>query len=268
MAARWVQKKRMRVSKVCLPYGGIDSQKRKSQDSRKESFKERQKRRKLNDNNSQSAKQILEIIETVIVEPPDQTMGTVIEEDGDGTPSPLMHGPASKEGLPKFHFDGHVDPKFVYFTQGYINPYFSHAPGQTPRTIYDLQDTLRKDPSYMYKVPVIRVSRRKGHYYSPDNRRLWVFRNSNLASVPCKLVKWSLEFGNKLDNGKKEMRRTDVVIREEKKKQKTPAQAQGQSKGQNPNNKGKGGRQKQNNNPGEYKGKEQGRFRRANVKKK
>lgn len=133
--------------------------------------------------------------------------------DEDTTPSPLIHGSPSKEGLPKFHYDGLLDPKHIYFTQGYINPYFSHAPGQTPKSIFDLRDQLIEDPSYIFKVPVIRVTRKKGTYYSPDNRRLWVFRNANLTEVPCKLVKWSPEFVNKLDNGKKEMRRIDVIIR-------------------------------------------------------
>lgn len=132
------------------------------------------------------------------------------------TPSTLIHGLPSKEGLPKFHYDGHLDPQFIYFTQGYVNPYFSHAPGQTPKSIFDLRDTIIEDPSYLYKVPVIRVSRRKGQYYSPDNRRLWVLRHANLSEVPVKLVKWSPEFINKLDNGKKEMKRTDVIIREGK----------------------------------------------------
>jgi hypothetical protein len=141
-----------------------------------------------------------------------------VVEEVDDTPSPLIRGPGAKEGLPKFHYDGHLDPKYIYFTQGWINAHFSHAPGQTPRSIFDLRDQLLEDPTYLYKVPVIRVSRRKGSYYSPDNRRLWVFRNSNLAEIPCKLVKWSPEFVNKLDNGKKEMKRTDVAIREPKKK--------------------------------------------------
>eukprot|EP01126_Amoeba_proteus_P009774 TRINITY_DN1373_c0_g1_i2.p1 TRINITY_DN1373_c0_g1~~TRINITY_DN1373_c0_g1_i2.p1 ORF type:complete len:103 (-),score=12.20 TRINITY_DN1373_c0_g1_i2:334-642(-) len=87
---------------------------------------------------------------------------------------------------------------------------------QNPRSIFDLRDTLLRDPSYLYQVPVIRVSKRKGCYYSPDNRRLWVFRNSYLERVPCKLIKWSKEFKNKLDNGGKDMQRTDVVVRQQK----------------------------------------------------
>lgn len=80
--------------------------------------------------------------------------------------------------------DDMIPPDQIFYTQDSISATFRDG-----KSIYDTARDVNKGWVEITAIPAIEVYNHNGGYYSVNNRRLWVFRNSGVQTVPVKIIK-------------------------------------------------------------------------------
>ncbi|KAH3763650.1 P-loop nucleoside triphosphate hydrolase superfamily protein [Pelomyxa schiedti] len=87
----------------------------------------------------------------------------------------------------------YANVSFTYFTQLSMSCNFSDG-----KPLDSLILNLRRDPSYINKIPPIHITEFKGQWYSLDNRRLYCYKTANIPYVPAIVVPVTDKFFNRI----------------------------------------------------------------------
>lgn len=89
-----------------------------------------------------------------------------------------------------------LDPKEIRFTHSSIFHVFRDG-----RRLVDTIEDLTHRKIDLASIPLIRVVQHKGHYWTLDNRRLYVFREANIPIINAIVVEEKgFKFHRKLTN--------------------------------------------------------------------